>query len=653
MIRPSRSWVRGAGLLAMVVAPLAGCGGPFVPPSIQPGDDPFEVIRVAVYGSVDPATRSQVPLPASAHKRRPFWRVVTAPPDTLPPRNPIDLDLLALLTVPPGSARETVVVTLVDTTHLRRLPRFPASVSQFVPRTDTDGDSLLRVSRDSILALQSRQVPQSIADSTMLAGFDAHVLEHYWLSRSLLVTIRRDSVISLSHHPEVIDIRLDRGNPPPQVNDKVIHGRDAINTDMYLDLGLGYSWTALLDTGVRTTHCLLCSQAQGIVTTRLCKVADCTQGECEPALSGVYVGCSSMPKCLASTGDVDGEGHGTSSAAILTGGDYLGPRFRGATQVSLDCFRVFKSDNLAHYGPLKKGLQLALARRNKVIAIQVQENPNGVWYLDADKAYDDGSMVLVAAGNNPNWKAADPAKGRKVLAIGTYKVQNREPESHAHGVISGRVKPDLLAPTWTETAANTGDFSTHAFSGTSGATPFAAAAALLLHDWITLGQTDVDPGQVYAHLILSGNAVGPFGAATPYGAGRLRLPRMGQSRSGKTAVNGQFPKVEIPVEIRTSDVDTLEAAIWWPEESVFAGNLEINTHSDLNLAVIAPPALGLLPGSVKAASDGPDGVYERTRVAGSPLQTGTWKLRIEAKTLRNGPQIVYWAVRLKKHGDPY
>ena len=59
-----------------------------------------------------------------------------------------------------------------------------------------------------------------------------------------------------------------------------------------------------------------------------------------------------------------------------------------------------------------------------------------------------------------------------------YANQGRGPAT------DGRYKPDIQAPTWSETASNTGDAALRVFSGTSGATPYASAAAMLARNWL-------------------------------------------------------------------------------------------------------------------------------------------------------------------------
>jgi serine protease AprX len=76
-----------------------------------------------------------------------------------------------------------------------------------------------------------------------------------------------------------------------------------------------------------------------------------------------------------------------------------------------------------------------------------------------------------------------------------------------------RFKPDLQAPTNSETASTgclfgvrcaMSDSAFRVFSGTSGATPYGEGAAVLARNWLRGTSFSIDPGQVYALLILSG-----------------------------------------------------------------------------------------------------------------------------------------------------
>src|SRR5207244_12353726 len=106
-----------------------------------------------------------------------------------------------------------------------------------------------------------------------------------------------------------------------------------------------------------------------------------------------------------------------------------------------------------------------------------------------------------------------------------------------------------------------GSAGTNSFDGTSGATPFVGAAALMIRNWMATGGSTVDPGSVYSMLVLSGSG-GTVDDA--WGAGRLKLPTSGVVWWGSVRVDpSTVTTIDIPVD--GLSVGSLEAAIWWPE----------------------------------------------------------------------------------------
>jgi serine protease AprX len=123
-----------------------------------------------------------------------------------------------------------------------------------------------------------------------------------------------------------------------------------------------------------------------------------------------------------------------------------------------------------------------------------------------------------------------------VIGVGNFDVQTlaQIPSQSRGPTPDGRIKPDIQAPTNTETASNASDTALFTFTGTSGAAPYAAGAAALLRNFLLGVIPVVDPGQVYSLLILSGQQVA-FNNTS--GAGPLRLPTDGTVFFGKVAVN--------------------------------------------------------------------------------------------------------------------
>src|SRR5207247_1382847 len=120
-----------------------------------------------------------------------------------------------------------------------------------------------------------------------------------------------DSVPGLLRRKEIVFVGPATGRVAPhhdgnRAND-VDAARERINSDPYFDLPLAdQGWMALLDTGVRTTHRLLCNPSH------LCMVADCVSGH---GMSVLSTECSDANgKCSPTGGgDTYASGHGTKS----------------------------------------------------------------------------------------------------------------------------------------------------------------------------------------------------------------------------------------------------------------------------------------------------------------------------------------------------
>ncbi len=209
--------------------------------------------------------------------------------------------------------------------------------------------------------------------------------------------------------------------------------------------------------------------------------------------------------------------------------------------------------------------------------------------------------------------------------LGQISSQSRGPAP------DNRIKPDIQAPTNTETASSASDTALQSFGGTSGATPYAAGAAALARNFLRGTSPSIDPGQVYAYLILSGQQPYPFNNTT--GAGRLVLPTNGTFWWGKVSV-GAGATVDIALGVGGTSPNTLDAAIWWPETATQA-------HNDIDLRLVDPG------GVAQAVSVSTPSVFERTRVAG-PVAAGTWKLRLSGFSVPAGPQTVYWTAHVRQ-----
>ncbi len=647
---------RAARLFVMLLA-VAMCGcAPLDPPSLAPGEDAIDLVHRGSFASADAASRSATLLPAPAHHRRWFpWFFPRPIPRRLPNVPLIDDALLRRIAAPIPGARETLFITFNDSLRIQPFGYWPVPGTKRDSAFGLTADSLILTATGRIQLLAAQRAARYTADSLDLTNnYGATILKKYWLIQAFLVEMPLASVDTLSKRPGLLYIRPNRGNPPP--NDP-IPGNDAgvaaanVGTRHYRDdLGLEGEWTALLDTGVRTQHELLCGEDG---SSRVCLMADAITGD---GMATSNFTCNILPGCDAQAGeDYTENGHGTASAAILVGNNRLGDRYRGVTNTSLDCIRVYDSSQLSSTDAAVSAYEIATRRLDRVMAVEMQERTLGDIAVATRNAYDAGIAIIAANGNDAAYVSTSPATERLAIGVGAYDVEDEIPDASLSAGITadGRNKPDVIAPTNTETAAydpTNSSYKVGIFPGTSGATPYIAGAASLISGWLRIGpQPARDAGQVYSVLMMSGDQPGPFSAATRYGTGRTKLPPSGEAVFGKTWVSFNAPTVDIPIVIDNTSanpVTRIDAAIWWPELTEMQGNVPIDTHSDVDVSLHEP---GLFGGRV-AASNGIGGVFEKISYENTAgIQSGKWKLRIHGYSILRPPQIVYWSLRLK-HG---
>lgn len=166
-------------------------------------------------------------------------------------------------------------------------------------------------------------------------------------------------------------------------------------------------------------------------------------------------------------------------------------------------------------------------------------------------------------------------------------------------------------------------------TGTSGATPYVAGAAALLRHWLkkAIGG-GVDPGTVYALLILFGSNDAAH-VDNLSGAGRLSLGLSGSLSWGTLSVtHNTTTTVPLPVGAGTQ---TAVAALWWPEVAATP-----DPHNRVILAIVDPA------GTLRADSTAPHSVFQRCSHGGG-LVAGSWQLRIVGADVPHGQQQVHWA----------
>lgn len=461
----------------------------------------------------------------------------------------------------------------------------------------------------------------------LLAQAKAEVLERFWLINGYRIRIAAGAIRKLAADRRVIAIDPTATNiPPPQdannAND-VDDGRAVIRSDPYFNLGLNSGFIGLLDTGVRETHVVFATP------DNLDFLRDCVGGGAD-CNTGTITTTDLWP-------------HGTASAAIISAGSGGGAAFRGVNDVTLDSFRVYGTANGMRGGldvaAAVRGFQRAVAVGDRVIVGEIQlpsTNAFDALANAADAAFDSGAVVVSANGNNPDGgtSVSSPAIAHKSLGTGRTDLGTAGP--HANSLQGpapdGRLKPDVHAPSNTETARGSADNAFARFGGTSGATPYAAGAAALLRNWLRQFGA-IDPGQVYAQMIIAGRRANAVNNTN--GAGLLALPVNGWAWWGKTQISNR-QTLDIPLNVGAGHV-LFDAAIWWPE----GGGFLSEPHSDIDIRLIDPS------GTTRASGLMVNSVFERIQISGA-LTPGTWRLRIEGFNTHAPNRTVYWSAHVSR-----
>lgn len=525
------------------------------------------------------------------------------------------------------------------------VPHFPDIVHDEPWNSVENGHILRRAQRlsEQLIEIRDEQYVGLIDD---LAYLEIPVQESFWLINSLLVSAPLGMVQRLAERPDVLYLepRYPEAEPPQSFAPTsvgpimrpadVADGRSTIGSDPYFVLGYGTNKgsIALLDTGVRSTHILL--DRPDTFTF----LGDCVTGGSD---------CNSGTNLNT---DDDYWNHGTASTAILSGNDQLGNSYRGVTELPISSYKVYRSANLFGHSNTCCGLdtravirafETAVKSLERIIIVQVQDQGDERSSISraADAAFDAGAIVLAACGNDGPVPGSvrSPANAHKVIGVGCFGItdgltlrgQSRGPTRDK------RIKPDIQAPTDTETASTMSNTALKVFPETSGATPYAGGAAALLRNYLRGDASSIDPGQVYAALILSGQ---PGSSITDdRGAGPLRLPELADGTLfwGKVAARRNLT-VDIALDINNAISSNLNGALWWPETYKWG---KAGRHNTIDLHLIDPD------GVIQDSSTHNESVFQRAQVVGR-ITSGEWILRIDVRIMRTNMIPVYWAAHV-------
>lgn len=557
--------------------------------------------------------------------------------DGKPPsgRPKIEAELRKLLDEKGKDYRTRVMISF---TSKVRVPRFPEPVAD-QSRKSKANQKMLKRSAQIIADLKQQRAKIYDRRAKKLESYKIKIVETYWLIDAMLVDMPLGTLKELNEWPETIFFGLNETNYPPPVpdgnnNNDVQDARAIIRSDPYFNLGQNGGYIGLLDTGVTDTHEVFSSP------DNLDFLRDCVDG-----------GANCNTGAITTT---DIWPHGTSSAGIISAGTGNSAAHRGVTDITLDSFRVYPARGAG--GSVRSAsvnaFQQALAVGDRVIVGELQLGGDH-WSdvsLAADAAFDAGAVIVAANGNRSNGPAtiASPGNAHRVIGTGRTDLGSTTPSGdQLEGpTTDGRLKPDVQAPSSSETARGNNNTDYRIFSGTSGATPYASGAAALLRNWLRGTSFSIDPGQVYAQLILSGQLTGPMNNTN--GAGMLGLPVNGRASWGKTTVS-RGDVIRIPFNVSGNNNVVVDAALWWPEghEGPVLGNNAIiagmfdNFHSDIDLRILDPN------GTVRAFSLSVNSIYERARATGT-IQPGTWTIEIRGYDTWASNRPVYWAAHVSR-----
>lgn len=554
-------------------------------------------------------------LPPAAVSHAPFSRKPVDTSTAPRPHEKMHPKVQQWVTTGDPNTRVRVMVNFSDPT---RIPRFPEpEVDE--PRDSPTNKALLARAGELVKGIQHARASEQARLATDLEQrHQAKVRDRFWLVNAMSVELPLAAVRGLAQRADVLYVEPEQTDEAPPSAYDVAAGRSRIMSDPYFNLGQTGGWIGLLDTGIRATHTQFNNPSH--ISIR----RDCVNGTADNCATG-----------SALNPDDDCWNHGTASAAIITANGNQGNAYRGVTAITLDSFKVYPSGcGGLNTAAAVRGFQAAVAVLDRVIVAEMQGTGSETSSISvaADQAFDAGAVVIAANGNNgPNASTVNvPANAHKVLGVGDFDVQTlAQIDSQSRGPTGdGRIKPDIQTPTNTETASNSSSTALRIFGGTSGATPYAAGAGALLRNWLRGTNFNIDPGQVYAHMILSGQQVYPFNNTS--GAGRLILPTDGHAWWGKvTVTNGAT--IDIPIDIGSAR-SSLDGALWWPETAA-------QQHNDIDIYLVDPS------GVQRSSSLSVPSVFERTRVTGG--LSGTWKIRIRGYSVPTGSQTVYYAAHTK------
>ena len=614
------------------------------------GQDPVNVVHAAVLDDGKVQYLEPVKLARDAFSAEAFERVkkeLSGSVREIAPEDRLHPELRGFLAREDTGERLRVIVTLKENAQI---PFFPEPDHER-GRESLDHQRSTSVAGSYVDQLRKERQATWQQKLSTREAIDAgtEVGEIFWLINAAELEIQSSALKNFLADDDVLYIEpvQTKDYPPQNSNnsDDVDDGRASIVSDPYFNIDSTRGYIGLLDTGIRSSHVLFNGP------DNIDFEYDCINGgsDCNDTSAAGF------------NPDDDCWNHGTRSAAIVTGNNRLGGPFRGVTGITVDSLKVyptsFNSSNQCDGGlnstATVRAFERAVEILDRVIIAEMQGSGDrfSAISMAADAAFDAGAVVVAANGNfGPSSGTVNaPANAHRVLGVGNFDVQtNNQVNSQSRGPTGdNRIKPGIQMPTNTETGSTgcafqancTGagnDSALSRYSGTSGAVPYAGGAAALARNFLR-GSGSIDPGQVYAFMIMAGNQPFPFNNTS--GAGPVRMPTNGRAWWGKVTID-DGETIDIPISLSGDRIRDFDAALWWPEGQLSIAGFDFEYHNDIDLTLIDP--LGI----VRDVSTSGPSVFERVRSSGD-LREGTWRLRIRANNSQLNNQTVYFAAHVR------
>ena len=445
------------------------------------------------------------------------------------------------------------------------------------------------------------------------------------MGNAIVMTLPDAAVAQLATDPNVVSIvpRYD-GSPPPATISNGTSLATGMNSDFWRpwnDGSMQFFYLVTLDTGIRSSHTVFTAGDRGTLGLHL----DCSRGNND---------CANSPVNPAYNDQDANWNHGTAVANIILGGNSttagFGLPLRGVSKAELDYLNVYSTSG-ADVAAVSKAYKMAGVWGDDIVVGELQFGfpDNSVPSLAADDAYDQGIATVAACGNNdtPLTGPASPGNAHKAISIGDYNAVTGAVSFQVPGLVDGRIKPDLQAPSSVEAASSASNTVKHgSFGGTSAATAFAGGAAALMYEWYSsaFGITN-KPGNLYTALLAQGD--GGTMPGHPNGTGKLKMESGSHWWTGSITLGAAALDVSIPVPAARKN---LKVAIWWPEK-------QSDLHNDVDLKVLDPA--GITVGDSFWAGS----VWEKVAQNGN-LAAGTYKVRFIPYSLPRPNQVVYYTV---------